>query len=121
MGKIAFLLMTSPYTTQRSDTVIKMAEATLAEGHQITGIYLYVDGIYNGNKKIDPKSEDERNIASLFKGLVDRGVPIRVCPVCANYRGLPTEDQFVDGIEFDGLAGFAEIFEEADKIITFTD
>jgi tRNA 2-thiouridine synthesizing protein D len=120
MGKIVFLLMTSPYTTQRSDTVVKLAKAALEEGHEVTGIYLYVDGVYNVNKKIDPGSKEERNIAELFKELSDKGIPVRVCPVCASYRGIK-EEELVEGAEFDGLAGFAEMFEEADKIITFTD
>ena len=92
MGKIAFLLMTSPYTKQNADSVIKLTQAALDEGHKITGIYLYVDGVYAANKKIDPKSEDERNISLLFKELADKGVPIRICPVCANYRGMPEEE-----------------------------
>ncbi|MHA1409256.1 MAG: DsrE/DsrF/TusD sulfur relay family protein [Candidatus Odinarchaeia archaeon] len=120
MSKIAFLLMTTPYTMESSDTVIKLAQAALEEGHEITGIYLYSDGVYNANKSIDPKSEEERNIAQLFKDLADKGVPIRICPVCSNYRGLPDEQLFVEGAEFDGLAGFAEMFEDADKVIAFT-
>lgn len=120
MGKICFLLMTSPYTSQNSDTLIKLAEAALSQGHKVTGIYLYVDGVYNANRKIDPKSPDERNLAKIFKKLIDQGVPVKVCPVCANYRGMMDDNSLVEGAEFDGLGGLAEIFEEADKIIAFT-
>ncbi len=119
MARIGFLLMTSPYTVQNSDTVLKLAEAFLSEGHEVTGIYLYVNGVYNANKNIDPKSPDERNIPQLFRKLSERGVPIKVCPVCANYRGILEED-LIEGAEFDGLGGLAEIFEECDKIIAFT-
>lgn len=119
MAKIGFLLMTAPYTLQNSDTLLKLVETLLSEGHTITGIYLYVDGVYNANRKIDPKSPEERNIPQLFQKLAATGVPVKVCPVCANYRGIGEED-LIAGAEFDGLGGLAEIFEESDKIITFT-
>ncbi|WEU40076.1 MAG: DsrE family protein [Candidatus Odinarchaeum yellowstonii] len=119
MARIGFLLMTSPYTVQNSDTVLKLAEAFLSEGHTLTGVYLYVDGVYNANKKIDPKTPDERIIPQLFQKLAEKGVPVKVCPVCSNYRGVLEED-LIKGAVFDGLGGLAEIFEECDKIIAFT-
>ena len=120
MVKFAFLLTLAPYTTQDADTVINMAKAVLEEGHEISGIYLYVDGVYNAFNKIDPKSEEERNIAKMFEELAAQGVPIKVCPVCGNYRGINEESMLITGAEFDGLGGMAEIFEDADKVICFT-
>ena len=120
MVKFAFLLTLGPYTTQDADTVLNMAKAVLTEGHEIAGIYLYVDGVYNASNKIDPKSEEERNIAKMFEELAAKGIPIKVCPVCGNYRGIAEESLLVKGAEFDGLGGMAEIFEEADRIICFT-
>jgi len=43
MGKIAFLVMTSPYSFQNSDTVLKLAHAALKAGHEVIGIYLYTE------------------------------------------------------------------------------
>jgi len=120
LGKIGFLLTLGPYTYQNADTIINMVKASLDEGHEVVGVYLYVDGVYNVSNKIDPKSEEERNIAKLFEELAAKGVPVKVCPVCATYRGIEDESNLIEGAEFDGLGGLAEIFEAADKIVALT-
>ena len=74
LGKIAFLLMTTPYSYQNSDTVIKLAKAALKKGHEVTGIYLYTDGVYNVLKDIKPSDDRDRNIPELFKELIDVGL-----------------------------------------------
>jgi len=120
MGKIAFLLMTSPYTFQNSDTVIKLANAAVKAGHEVTGIYLYTDGIYNSIKTIKPSDDRDRNIAELFKELSDKGIPVVSCPICAEYRGTYDENVLIDGTCFDGLGALSEFVEDSDRILIFT-
>ncbi|MFX0096732.1 MAG: DsrE/DsrF/TusD sulfur relay family protein [Candidatus Hodarchaeota archaeon] len=120
MGKIGFLLTLGPYTHQNADTTLKMVNAAIEEGHEVVGIYLYVDGVYNVLNRIDPKSEEERNVAKMFEQLASQGIPIKVCPVCGYYRGLDDETVIVTGVEFDGLGALAEIFEAADKVVVLT-
>ncbi|MFX1486033.1 MAG: DsrE/DsrF/TusD sulfur relay family protein [Promethearchaeota archaeon] len=120
MGKIGFVLTLGPYTHQNTDTTLRMVNAALEEGHEVVGVYLYVDGVYNVSNRIDPKSEEERNIARMFERLATRGVPVKVCPVCGHYRGINDEKIMVKGVEFDGLGALAEIFEAADKVVALT-
>ena len=120
MGKIAFLLMTSPYTFQNSDTVIKLAHAALKAGHEVTGIYLYTDGVYNNVNTIKPSDDRDRNIADLFKELAAKGIPVVSCPICAEYRGTQSKDLLLEGTGFDGLGALSEYVEEADRILIFT-
>ena len=120
MGKIAFLLMTSPYTFQNSDTVIKLAKAAVKAGHEVTGIYLYTDGAYNVVNTIKPSDERDRNIADLFKELTEEGVTVVSCPICAEYRGIYDENLLVDGTSFDGLGALSEFVEHSDRILIFT-
>ncbi|MHA1744317.1 MAG: DsrE/DsrF/TusD sulfur relay family protein [Candidatus Heimdallarchaeota archaeon] len=120
MGKIAFLLMTSPYTFQNSDTVIKLAQAALKAGHEVTGVYLYTDGVYNAVKTIKPSDDRDRNIAELFGELIEKGIPVVSCPICAQYRGVQAEEQLLNGSKFDGLGALSEFVEEADRILIFT-
>ncbi|NHK31877.1 MAG: sulfur reduction protein DsrE [Asgard group archaeon] len=120
MGKIAFLLMTSPYSFQNSDTVIKLAHAAIKAGHEVTGIYLYTDGVYNNVNSIKPSDDRDRNIADLFKGLVDKGVTVVSCPICAEYRGTYNKDMLVEGTNFDGLGALSEFVEDSDRILIFS-
>jgi tRNA 2-thiouridine synthesizing protein D len=120
MGKIAFLLMTSPYTFQNSDTVIKLAQAAVKAGHEVTGIYLYTDGVYNNVNTIKPSDERDRNIPDLFKELVDQGIPVVSCPICAEYRGTHDKELLVEGTGFDGLGALSEFVEDSDRILIFT-
>jgi tRNA 2-thiouridine synthesizing protein D len=120
MGKIAFLLMTSPYSFQNSDTVIKLAHAAIKAGHEVTGIYLYTDGVYNNINSIKPSDDRDRNIADLFKELVDKGVKVVSCPVCAEYRGTYNNEMLVEGTNFDGLGALSEFAEDSDRILIFS-
>jgi len=120
MGKIAFLVMTSPYSFQNSDTVLKLAHATLKAGHEVIGIYLYTDGVYINVNTIKPSDDRDRNIASLFKELVDKGVTIVSCPICAEYRGTANEDLLIEGTGFDGVGALSEFVQEADRVLIFT-
>ena len=112
--------MTSPYSFQNSDTVIKLANAALKAGHQITGIYLYTDGVYNILKDIKPSDDRDRNIPLLFKELVDKGVPVVACPICAEYRGTIGKEKIIEGSNFDGLGALSEFVEDSDRILIFT-
>ena len=120
MGKIAFLVMTSPYSFQNSDTVIHLAKAALRAGHEVTGIYLYTDGVYNVVKDIKPSDDRDRNIPELFKELVDAGVPVVACPICAEYRGTMGQEKIIEGSKFDGLGALSEYVEDSDRILIFT-
>lgn len=120
MGKIAFLLMSSPYSFQNSDTVIKLAEAAIRKGHEVTGIYLYTDGVYNVVKDIEPSDDRDRNIPSLFKQLIEKGVPVVACPICAEYRGTMGQEKIIEGSKFDGLGALSEYVEDSDRILIFS-
>jgi len=120
MGNITFLLMTSPYSFQNSDTVIHLAKAAVKAGHEVTGIYLYTDGVYNSVKDIAPSDDRDRNIALLFKELSDMGIPIVSCPICAQYRGTFDKEKNTEGIGFDGLGALSEFVEESDRILIFS-
>lgn len=120
MGKIAFLLMTSPYSFQNTDTVINLAKAALKTGHEVTGIYLYTDGVYNTVKDIKPSDDRDRNIPDLFKELISKGVPVVSCPICAEYRGTMGKEKIIEGSGFDGLGALSEFVEDSDRILIFT-
>jgi tRNA 2-thiouridine synthesizing protein D len=120
MGKLAILLTTGPYTSQNTDSVINIAKAALKKGHEVMGIYLFVDGVLNANKDIDSLSAEERNIARLLEELTAAGIPIFSCPVCANFRGIKDEDRLIEGAKFDGLGALSELVLDSDRFLVFS-
>ncbi len=120
MGKLAILLTTGPYTSQNTDTVIEIPKAAVKKGHEVMGIYLYVDGGLNAIKNIDSLSEEERNIARLLEELAAVDIEIISCPVCASFRGIKDENLLIDGAKFDGLGALSELVLDCDRFLVFS-
>jgi tRNA 2-thiouridine synthesizing protein D len=117
MGSIAFCVLSGPYSFEGSHTLIQLANAALAKGHQITGIFFFVDGVYNLNKKIKVES-GSLDVPSGFKALADKGVKMVACSACSEYRGIG-EGDLVAGAEIGGLAMFSEFVDGAEKVVVF--
>ncbi len=113
--RIAFCVLSGPYTFQATHTLIGLANAALARGHDIAGIFFFVDGVYNVNKRIKVEA-GSLDLPAELKLLADKGVKMAVCSACAEYRGI-SEGDMVPGAEFAGLATFGEFFEAADKVV----
>jgi len=120
MGTLSILLTTGPYTSQNTDTVIEVTKAAVKRGHEVMGIYLFMDGVLNTNKDIDSLSDEERNIARLLEELTAMGVRIFSCPVCCSYRGIKDEKLLIEGATFDGLGGLSELVLDSDRFIVFS-
>ena len=114
--KIGVLLLTGPYQHQASDTAYYFIKAALKKGHEITGVFCYMDGVNNINKNIVPPGE--RNIAKRFSELGAQGIKITACAACAKFRGL-TKDVAIENTKISGLGKLAKIIEESDRLVTF--
>ena len=120
MGTLSILLTTGPYTSQNTDTVIEVTKAAVKRGHEVMGIYLFMDGVLNTNKDIDSLSDEERNIARLLEELTAIGVKIFSCPVCCSYRGIKDEKLLIEGATFDGLGGLSELVLDSDRFLVLS-
>ena len=120
MGILSILLTTGPYTSQNTDTVIEISKAAVKKGHEVMGIYLFMDGVLNTNKDIDSLSGEERNIARLLEELTAMGIKIFSCPVCCSYRGIKDEKLLIEGATFDGLGGLSELVLDSDRFLVFS-
>ncbi|MCS7139136.1 MAG: DsrE family protein [Candidatus Nezhaarchaeota archaeon] len=116
---LGILLNTGPYSFEYTDLVVKIAREAVKKGHKVK-LYLYVDGVYNALKSINPPLPEERNIAALLKELLNLGVDIKVCPVCAEYRGVKDDKNLVNGVSYEGLGYFGELAADCDKLLVFT-
>lgn len=114
--KIGVLLLTGPYQHQASDTAYYFIKAALKKGHEITGIFLYTDGVNNINSKIVPPGE--RNIAKRFSELGGLGIGVYACAACSKFRGLK-KDSVIENTKIAGLGKLVDIVGESDRFITF--
>jgi tRNA 2-thiouridine synthesizing protein D len=114
--KIGVLLLAGPYQTQDVDSMIHFVEAALDRGHEIVGIFLYTDGVYNLNSKI--KAPGDRNLAEELDAIGARGVPVVGCGVCAKFRGV-TKDVSIEHGKLGGLGALDGYLERCERFITF--
>jgi tRNA 2-thiouridine synthesizing protein D len=113
--KITLQAMVNPYTYEDVDTVIKIANAALDKGHEVS-IFLFCDSAIASNAKIKPVRGDRR-IPDLLKEVIDRGAKVDICGICMDYRGI-TKDMIIEGSNPSGLPELAELIYNTDRFIS---
>lgn len=112
------MVLEGPYQHEAADSAYHFAQAALARGHEVVGIFLYTDGVNNANRFVAPPGE--RNIAERFDELAAQGIPVIACTACAKFRGL-RPDLKTEHVRLSGLGSLAQYLREADRFVTFGD
>jgi len=94
--KLAIQLL-SGFASQDRHTATRLAEAALAQGHQVS-LFLMGDAVY---------------LASHFQGLAEKGAQVCLCAHNAYQRGVPR----VDYILWGGQQDWAQLVHDADRVI----
>ena len=115
MGFIIILLLTPPYSHENTETTISLAQSAIRKNHEVQ-IHLLMDGVHNANKKIscDETINPDCNYAKKMQELINMGVLVTICPLCAEYRGL-IEIDIIEGASIMSLVLFIEIFCEIQR------
>jgi tRNA 2-thiouridine synthesizing protein D len=114
--KITIQAMVQPYSQQDLDTAIKIADAALEKGHEVT-IFLFSDAILAANFKVKPVRSD-RNIPEILETMIaEKGLKVDICGICMDYRGI-TEDMIIEGSAPSGLPELAELISTSDRFIS---
>ncbi|MBU7048366.1 MAG: DsrE family protein [Theionarchaea archaeon] len=113
--RIGIMLLTGPYQCESSDTVVHVVEAFLRKDHIVEGIFLFMDGVYNMNKHVNPSGE--RNIVELMDRLGEK-VPITACSACAQFRGMKKEFSSTN-INLGGLGDLVRLMQKCDRFLVF--
>ena len=116
--KIGILVLEGPYQHQAADSAYHFAKAAMARGHEISGIFLYTDGVNNANGYIKPPGE--RNIAERFSELGEQGIDIVACTACARFRGF-RRDMVAENVRLSGLGSLVEYLRDTERFVTFGD
>ncbi|MGF1681014.1 sulfurtransferase complex subunit TusD [Photobacterium minamisatsumaniensis] len=117
------------YGDQSARTAYLFAEALLEEGHRLSRIFFYQDGVYNGSSLTAPAS-DEFDLVAAWQALAKQhDIELQTCVAAALRRGVVSEQEaeqnqlsghnLATGFEQAGLGGLAEAMLTADRVIQF--
>ncbi|MBI5178095.1 MAG: sulfurtransferase complex subunit TusD [Nitrospinae bacterium] len=118
--KFGILIMDGPYQHQASDSAYHFANAAVAKGHEIAGIFFYNDGVNNTTSLMTPP-QDDRHISKRWSDFVQKnGIDAIVCIAAAKRRGI-TDANLIKGARISGLGQLTELGIKADRLVTFGD
>lgn len=106
------LILISPAETLGFQTAIKLAEAALRRGHEIT-IFGTGDGVEN------LKKNSSNPLAQPLKRLIEARVRLLVCRESTRSRGFSADDGLMEGVEMSSLAEMVELMDSCDKTLVF--
>ncbi|MBI2304843.1 MAG: DsrE family protein [Chloroflexi bacterium] len=112
---LTLFLSTSPYSSENSSTVLRLAEAALSRGHQVN-LFASGDGVHNFVSGQHPSGLP--NAPEGFERLISKGLRVELCGTCLRFRGIKKEDT-IPGSEPSSLAGLMALIKESDHFLTF--
>jgi tRNA 2-thiouridine synthesizing protein D len=129
--KLSVMINEGPYQHQSSDSALQFTKAALAQGHEISRVFFYHDGVNNGTRYAVPP-QDDRNITNLWSELAkDHDLDLVVCVAAAQRRGIMDADEakrhgksgdnIADGFRISGLGQLIEAGIQADRLVVFGD
>ena len=129
--KLAVMINEGPYQHQSSDSAYQFTKAALDSGHQVSRVFFYHDGVYNGTSFAVPP-QDDRNITKQWSEIAkEHKIDLVLCVAAAQRRGIMDADEarrhgkgsdnVADGFRISGLGQLIEAGIEADRLVVFGD
>lgn len=114
---LLILLYDPPFQYDSAEHAFEIAQAALRKSHKVN-IFLMMDGVYNPVTTQNGEPFRVRSISERLTELIDKGVKITVCRVCAEVRGV-TEEMLPEGVDIGGIYDLADMISESDVVINF--
>jgi len=129
--KLAVMVNEGPYQHQSADSAYQFTKAALDNGHEITRVFFYHDGVNNGTRYGVPP-QDDRNITLQWSDLAKKhSLDLVVCVAAAQRRGIldadearrhgKSGDNIAEGFRISGLGQLIEAGIQADRLVVFGD
>lgn len=124
------IVVTGPaYGTQQASSALQFAQAVLNEGHELSSVFFYQEGVYNANMLTSPAS-DEFDVVRAWQQLNQtQGVTLNICVAAALRRGIVDETESArlglaaanlqPGFILSGLGALAEASLTCDRVVQF--
>jgi tRNA 2-thiouridine synthesizing protein D len=127
--RYAIQVNSSPYQSDTGYSAYQFIKAALAQGHEVSRVFFYHEGIYHAFKHNTPP-DDEINLTYCWGELAgDHNVDLVVCVSAAQRRGLlcvdeaqrqaKQDDDLAKGFRIGGLGQWVEVLITADRVIVF--
>jgi tRNA 2-thiouridine synthesizing protein D len=126
---ISVMVTGAPYSCQASQSAYHFCRSAHDEGHRVSQVFFYQDGVHNGSRLSVPP-QDEASIVDDWVGLAsETGVSLVVCIAAAQRRGIldageaSREELDADNLHpaftLAGLGLLTESVIESDRFVSF--
>ncbi|KGJ98715.1 sulfurtransferase complex subunit TusD [Thalassotalea sp. ND16A] len=122
MSSFALIVSTAP-TDNKTYTALTFARQLVADGHSITGVFFYQEGVLNANQYVQAPS-DEVNLNLAWSAFQQQSAtPLHLCITAGERRGLTDSDEAAfshnidDHFTISGLGELVVLTTKADKVI----
>jgi tRNA 2-thiouridine synthesizing protein D len=127
--KFAIVIHAAPYTSQAPLSALRFCRAALRDGHDITRIFFYSDGVHNvSNLSVVP--QDEVNVPAAWAELIEaHGIDAVACVSSAVKRGILGSQEadlhekpaanLLPGVSIGGLGQLVDASLSSDRVVNF--
>ena len=124
------IMVTGPaYGTQQASSALQFAQALIEEGHTLSSVFFYREGVYNANQLTSPAS-DEFDLVRAWQQLnIRHNVALNICVAAALRRGVVDDAEAArlglasanlqPGFTLSGLGALAEASLTCDRVVQF--
>lgn len=127
--KFTILVGAAPYQSQGVDSALQFARALLEQGHSLTRVFFYHDGVNTATRLASPP-QDDRDLNAGWRELADaHGIDLVVCVAAAQRRGIvdasererhgKDADNLAEGYRIAGLGQLLDAALDADRFVQF--
>lgn len=126
------IVVTGPaYGTQQASSAFQFAQALIVEGHELSSVFFYREGVYNANQLTSPASDEFDLVRGWQQLNAQHGVALNICVAAALRRGIVDETEagrlglassnLQPGFTLSGLGALAEASLTCDRVVQFSD
>ena len=88
------IVVTGPaYGMQQASSAFQFAQALIAEGHELSCVFFYREGVYNANQLTSPASDEFDLVRGWQQLNAQHGVALNICVAAALRRGIVDETE----------------------------
>ena len=124
------IVVTGPaYGTQQASSALQFAQALLEEGHTLSSVFFYREGVYNANQLTSPASDEFDLVRAWQQMNTQHGVELNICVAAALRRGVVDETEagplglasakLQPGFTLSGLGALAQASLTCDRVVQF--
>jgi tRNA 2-thiouridine synthesizing protein D len=111
---LTIFISTTPYSSENSNTAIRLAEAALAKGYTVN-LFASGDGVHNFT--LGQKARGAPEAATRFAALIEKGLHVELCGTCLTFRGI-APGQLVPGAPPSTMKGLFALMKASDVFVS---